>query len=124
MGSTGSGSFTDYSKKQPTSPEENNGGSSGIDKCGTAFSASLEEVSRCVYFKNNGSVPPIGTAVIISFNGKRLVVETNLGVEIGYLPTKFNYIKLCIEDNINYNGVISSSKTIPTPSASVDIVPI
>lgn len=124
MGSTGSGTFSDYSKRKPKSPEDNTGGTSGTDKCGIAFSTYLEEVSRCFYFIDNGSVPKVGTAVSISFNGSRLVAETMLGEEIGYLPTKFNYLKICIDNGSKYSGEISSSKNIPAPSVSVDIIPV
>lgn len=124
MGSTGSGSFTDYSKRKPTNAEEANGGSSGVDKCGLGFSANLEEVARCFYFINYGDVPPGGTTVKVAFNGHRIAVETDLGEEIGYLPTKYNYIKICLDDSFAYHGVVNSSRTTPTPTVLVDIVPI
>ena len=124
MGSTGSGSFSDYSKRKSTSPEANNGGSSGNDKCGTAISTSLEEISRCFYYINYGHVPPTGTEISIAFNGLRIVAETKIGEEIGYFPTRFNYLKLCIDDGYTYSGRISSSKDSPTPSVFVDIIPI
>jgi len=125
MGSTGSGSFTDYSKRKPTGPDTIDGGSSGIDKCKQAFGTSLEEVSRCFYFLNSGgSLPSIGTEVIVAFNGLRLAVETHLGEEIGYLPTKYNYIKNCIDDGFKYVGVVRSIMVIPAPTVLVDIVPV
>ncbi|MBK0378565.1 hypothetical protein [Mucilaginibacter segetis] len=124
MGSTGSGSFTDYSKRKPTNSDEANGGASGVDKCGTAFSAGLEEVARCFYFINYGDVPPVGTAVTVTFNGHRLAVETTLGEEIGYLPTRFNYIKVCLDSAFTYGGVVSSARAKPSPNVSVDIIPI
>ena len=124
MGSTGSGTFSDYSKRKPKSPEDNNGGASGIDKCAIAFSTNLEEVSRCFYYRNTGKVPPSEVEVNISFNGSRLVAETKLGEEIGYLPTKYNYLRICMEDNYSYTGAIKSSKDTPTPSISVDIIPL
>lgn len=123
MGSSGSGSFSDYSRRKPTTPEGNNGGSSGNDECNKAFSTSLEEVSRCFYFINSGNVPPSGTEVSISFNGIRLVAETTLGEEIGYLPTKYNYIKVCIDNGINYTGLVANSSMTPTPTIRVDITP-
>ncbi|WP_316822569.1 hypothetical protein [Pedobacter gandavensis] len=123
MGSTGSGTFSDYSNRKPKNPEDNNGGESGFDKCGIAFSCNLEEVSRCVFFKNHTQVPLVGVEINISFNGTRLVAETNIGEEIGYLPTKYNYLLICMEDNFSYTGVITNSKNIPTPSVAVDIIP-
>ena len=125
MGSTGSGSFTDYSKRKPTGPDNLDGGSSGGDKCAQAFATSLEEVSRCFYFINSsGSLPPIGTEVTIVFNGLRLGVETHLGEEVGYLPTKFNYLKNCMDDGYRYAGVVRNITVIPAPSVLVDIVPL
>jgi hypothetical protein len=123
MGSSGSGSFSDYSRRKPTSPDAKNGGASGEDNCNQAFSASLEEVSRCFYFINTGTVPPIDTEVMVSFNGIRLVVETSLGEEVGYLPTKYNYVRVCIDSGFNYTGVVSGSSATPTPNVKVDIVP-
>lgn len=123
MGSTGSGSFTDYSKRKPATTGDTAGGASGTDKCGTAFPANLEEVARCFYFINHGNVPPAGTPVIVTFNGFRVAVETELGEEIGYLPTRYNYIKVCMDDGFNYRGVVNTSRLTPTPSILVDIVP-
>ena len=54
MGSTGSGSFTDYSdhnQNNPTNHGNNNGGKSEEDQCLRAFSSSLEEIAICDYFK-------------------------------------------------------------------------
>jgi len=124
MGSTGSGSFSDYSKRKSTSPEANNGGASGKDKCGTAISTSLDEVSRCFYHINYGHVPPAGTQIFITFNGLRIVAETKIGEEIGYFPTRYNYLKLCMDDGYKYSGRVSSSTELPTPSVFVDITPI
>lgn len=123
MGSTGSGTFSDYSSRKPKKNGDNNGGSSDIDKCGQGFSTVIEEISRCFYFMNAGTVPAVDSEVIVSFNGLRLVVETLLGEEIGYLPTKFNYIKVCLDNKFQYSGSISRSTNAPTPSVIVDIVP-
>lgn len=124
MGSTGSGSFSDYSKRKPKQPGDRSGGASGVDKCGAGFSDSLEEVSRCLYFMSNGTVPPIGEEVTVTFNGSRLAVEAKLGEEIGYLPSKLNYLKFCLDDGYAYKGVVSNSRNVPTPSVSVDIIPV
>lgn len=122
MGSSGSGSLTDYSKRKPTGGVKNGGGS-GEDNCGKGFSTSLEEVSRCFYFINYADVPPVGTNVNIFFNGLRLSVETSKGEEVGYLPTKFNYIKNCMADGFKYTGVINAANLTPLPSINVDIIP-
>ena len=124
MGSSGSGSLTDYSKRKPTGSEMNDGGGSGKDACGKGFSTSLEEVSRCFYFINAGTVPPVGAEVTVFFNGVRLSIETAKGEEVGYLPTKYNYIRNCMADGFNYSGVISASSMKPVPSVTVDIVPV
>ena len=121
MGSTGSGNFSDYKQSQP---KNNQGGESGEDKCGKAFSSKLEEVQNCQYYDNHDDVPPLETVVIIAFNGQRLtVVDVNTNEEIGYLPTKFNFLKVCLDDGFNFTGVVSASSTEPFPSVSVDISP-
>lgn len=124
MGSTGSGSFSDYSRRKPTSSEEGNGGSSGVDNCGQALESQLEEMSRCFYFLTYNNLPPVGTNISIAFNGIRIVAETALGEEIGYLPTKFNYLRFCLSSGFNYTGVITFSSITPTPAVRVDVVPV
>lgn len=124
MGSVGIGSFSDYSGRVPSNPNDNSGGSSGADKCGQAFNTQLEEISRCFYFINHGNVPPVGMDIIITFNGVRLVAENKLGEEIGYLPTKYNYLRFCQEDGFTYSGVIVHSSNLPTPSVTIDVTPL
>jgi hypothetical protein len=123
MGSSGSGSFSDYSKNKPKSPEEGNGGSSGIDKCTLAFAASLQEVARCFFFMNTGILPPINTPVRLTFNGVRIVAETFKGEEIGYLPTQYNYLKNCMDAGFSYSGVVRNEGITPAPTVLVDIQP-
>lgn len=124
MGSTGSGKFTDYSKRKPKTGNEPTGGASGTDRCLMAFSDNLEDVDRCFYFINTAKVPPVGTKAAVSFNGTRLVAETELGEEIGYLPTKYNYLRICLEEGFKYEGIVSSSNISPIASVSVDFIPI
>lgn len=124
MGSSGSGSFSDYSDSRPIGPNANNGGSSQTDRCTLAFSTSLEDVRRCFYFINHGAVPPIGTQVKIVFNGVRLAAETTLGEEIGYLPTKNNFLKTCIDDEFRYEGQVRTSSATPIPDVSIDCRPV
>jgi len=124
MGSTGSGSFTDYSKRKSTILDGTNGGTSGNDDCGKAFTTNLEDISRCFYFINKHKVPSVDTEVSVFFNGVRLSIESKLGEEIGYLPTKYNYLKNCIADGIVYKGSIRSSSLTPIPSIIVDITPV
>ncbi|MFA6483406.1 MAG: hypothetical protein WCW62_12560 [Bacteroidales bacterium] len=128
MGSTGTGHFTDYSDNQrprnnedPSEPHET-GGRSGNDKCQRAFSTNLEEVASSQYLIQNGYLPPVGTNVFISFN-ERIVAETEDGVCIGFLPTRFNYLLNCIENGFSYSGVIARSNSIPLPSLTIDVNP-
>ncbi|HEY4194123.1 MAG TPA: hypothetical protein VGM63_01200 [Mucilaginibacter sp.] len=124
MGSSGSGALTDYTNSKSTNSKSTTGGSSGEDNCGKAFEANLEEVARCDYFTTKGVVPPVGTKVVVNFRGIRLAVTTTSGQEIGYLPTKYNYIKVCIDNGFSYGGEITNSSITPTPSVLVDIAPI
>lgn len=119
MGSTGSGTFSDYSQR-PSASGMANGGTSGEDRCAKAFNTQLEEVTRCSYFKNNGSVPPAGTELTVEFS-QRLTVQTLQGEVLGYLPTKYNFLKPCMDDGYNYEGVVTSSTNTPVASITVDI---
>lgn len=124
MGSTGSGAFSDYPSKKPQQSNEKTGGSSEIDKCSIAFSTRLDEVGRCDYYINNSDVPPFLSSIKVIFNGSRMTVVTLAGLEIGYLPTRFNYLRFCLNDGFSYGGIVSSSNIKPTPSVFVDITPI
>lgn len=124
MGSTGSGTFSDYSRRKSANQKEVNGGASGTDNCSLAFSTLLEDVSRCFFYINYSNVPPSGTEIVITFNGVRIVAENLLGEELGYVPTKFNYLKYCLNDGFKYSGIIDFSALSPTPSIRVDVAPI
>ena len=121
MGSTGSGTFSDYHGHRGNRSAQ--GGESNEDKCEKAFSTDLEDVENCSYFKNNQNVPPVGTAVTVIFNDLRLEVIDDNKECVGYLPTKFNYLRTCLEDDFGYGGVISSSSLTPIVSITVDISP-
>jgi hypothetical protein len=127
MGSSGSGNLSDYQdyEKNKSSQSEqggNSGGSSGEDQCSRAFSTSLDEVSLCEYYKNKKNVPPVNAVVKIDFKGRlRALVEND--VCIGYLPTKYNFLRACMNDGFTYSGVIHESKLTPIPSIAVDIAP-
>jgi len=120
MGSSGSGTLSDYSKSTGSSkPEQASGG----DPCKKAFSDALEEVDRCEYFTQHHSVPAVGTPVTVRL-GKRLEVLSP-GMEIiGYLPTARNYLAACIASGISYAGVVANSRLRPVSYVSVDILPI
>lgn len=121
MGSSGSNTLSDYSEKQPA--KTNTGGSEKIDPCKSGFATSLEDVSRCDFYKTKG-LPIPNTDVTIKFNKVRLAaVETATGVEIGYLPTRYNYLKNCMDNGFSYHGIVRTNSHSPTPSVLVDIVP-
>lgn len=121
MGSNGVGRFTDYSKRKSSDASHKDGGSSGLDICKKAISTELEEIGRCFYYTNYGSVPEIGTKVIVFFNKVRISVENELGEEIGYLPTEYNYLISCMEI-FSYEGIVQSSSLEPLPKVIVDII--
>ena len=122
MGSSGSGSFSDYSQVKPKDNTSKTGGSSGEDNCLKAFSTELEDVGRCAYYINNGTVPPVGTEVEIYFN-RRLIARTLRNEDIGYLPTKLNFLKPCIDSGYQYSGVVDSSSNLVLPIVRIDITP-
>jgi hypothetical protein len=124
MGSKGTGSFSDYKgfRNDEGESTNQNGGSSGIDQCSMAFSTNLEEVSNCEYYKKSRVLPEEGTNVLVDFD-KRLVIKNEEDIYIGYLPTKYNYLKACISDGFSYSGVIIKSSELPIPSITVDIAP-
>lgn len=123
MGSSGSGNFSDYQGFNGNG-ESPQGGSSNKDKCGKAFSTKLEEVQTCEFFLKYSDVPPDGTTVEISFINPRLAVLDSNKMCIGYLPTKFNYLRSCLTDNFSYAGIVSNSTLNPIPSITVDISPV
>ena len=124
MGSTGSGSFSDYSgATQYGSGNESSGGSSGTDRCRQAFSVGLEDVAQYPYYENAGSLPTIGTPLSIAQMG-RLVALDNSGVVVGALPTRFNYLAGCIADGIQYSGVVTFATGGTNPQVNVDFASI
>ncbi len=126
MGTSGSGRITDYpggSGGGGSGGGHGAGGSSGVDRCGKAFSANLEEVEQCDYFKHHNSGPPAGTKVDIKHK-KRIVVETEGGESVGFLPTKFNYVAQCIADGYSYSGKVTfSKKGPPVAVVTLDVAP-
>lgn len=125
MGSTNTGRFTDYSDNSTgkRKPSGDGGGSSGDDPCQKAFSAELEEVERCEYYRKYSILPAKGTEVDIILNA-RLEAVNKGGETIGYLPTKFNYLAACIEEGNLYSGIVSSTTKTPIIKVSVDIAPV
>ncbi|ABA81252.1 hypothetical protein GQF56_16080 [Rhodobacter sphaeroides] len=125
MGSSGSGRFSDYSgaERQSEGRGGESGGSSGGDRCRQAFSVSLEDVGLYSYFSKTGTVPTVGTALTLTFRTRILAADA-AGVEIGALPTPFNYLAACIRDGISYTGVVTNSSALPAPRVDVDFVPV
>lgn len=121
MGSSGSGNFTDYSNNKPQG-KKNNGGSSGKDQCGTAFTTSLDEVARSEYFIAREEVPPLRTEVSVRVRDGRIAVIAG-NEQIGYLPTEYNYILMCFADGYSYSGAVTVSANRPVPAIRVAIAP-
>ena len=122
MGSSGSGSFTDY----PGSGKAKGGGDGGAgalpeDLCGKAFSAQLEDVEHHAYFGKYGSPPPVGTELEV-VHSKRLVAVSG-GDIVGNLPTKLNYLAACIKDGYSYVGKVTVSKPGSSVIVTADFVP-
>lgn len=122
MGSTGSGSFSDY----PGSSKPKGGGGSGtggpaapIDRCSRAFHVTLEDVEHCEFFKKHGASPAAGTELRI-VHKKRIVAQTAAGEIVGNLPTSHNYLAACLKDGFTYVGNVSASSSGP-PVAVVEV---
>lgn len=123
MGSSGSGSFTDYSGSRPKGGMgEGGGGASGDDRCGRAFACTLEEVELCEYFLANGGVPAVGTALSIEQRGRLFAVDGN-GLSVGALPTRLNYLADCIAAGFTYLGRVTASASTPVATVSADFLP-
>ncbi|WP_025663946.1 hypothetical protein [Aquimarina megaterium] len=121
MGSSGSGNFSDYPGSKPTGGGKS-GGSSGENKCEKAFTAMLEEIDRCPYYIEKKDVPKVGDEVKIGFD-KRPTAISKDGLTVGYLPTKFNYIKMCLDDGYSFIGRVASSSSDLVAAVSIDVIP-
>lgn len=122
MGSTGTGNFSDY-KNFSRAIKGITGADDSEDKCALAFSTFIEDVDTCEYYSKKGTLPAVGTEVCIDFK-VRLVVKSNDGLIIGYLPTKYNYLRNCIVKDFKYTGVVSNVSSTPINTVIVDITPI
>ncbi|CAI2299451.1 MULTISPECIES: hypothetical protein [Vibrionaceae] len=122
MGSTGSGKFTDYTGNRDEGAQT--GGSSQQDQCELAFSCILEEVAQSAYYSTHGKVPQVGAQVIIQFEAPRIVaVDISTNLSCGALPTKYNYLLKCLNDNYNYFGIVTNSNDGPHPLVEIDVSP-
>lgn len=123
MGSTGSGSFTDYTKTR--SEDGSTGGTSGEDQCQLSISCLLEEVAQSSFYNTKQDVPPAGNTVLIQFMSPRIVaVDAISGKDCGALPTGYNYLLNCMESGYSYAGVVSNSSNGLNPIIEIDIRPI
>lgn len=124
MGSTGSGSFSDYPGSRPKEGSEGagGGGASGEDRCARAFSCALEEIEQCEHFNTSGGVPPANTALTIEQRGRLFAVDAS-GRTVGALPTRFNYLADCLVAGFTYEGRVNSSASAPVASVNVDFAP-
>lgn len=121
MGSTGTGNFSDY-KNFPRAIKGVTGADDSEDKCALAFSTLIEDVDTCEYYRKKGALPAVDTEVYVDFN-VRLVVKSNDGLIIGYLPTKYNYLRNCIVKGFTYTGIVSVASSTPINTVVVDITP-
>jgi len=124
MGSTGSGSFSDYPGSSPKEGGQGagGGGASGDDRCARAFSCTLEEVAYCDFFSANGDVPPADTALSVEQRGRLFAVDAS-GQTVGALPTAFNYLADCMAAGFTYEGRVNASASAPVASVNVDFAP-
>lgn len=124
MGSTGSGSFTDYpgtTRKKDQGRGAGGGGGGGgdqPDRCAKAFNTTLEDIEHYDYFKTRNTIPPVGTKLSV-VHKKRIVAVTEDGLTVGNLPTSLNYLASCLKDGYTYVGTIrkSSKGTVAIVSA-------
>ncbi len=114
MGSTGTGRFGDYK-----------GNGSDISKCDTPLrQVRLEEVSTIEYYVRNQSIAPMDTDIQLReklYNGRIAVEETISNLVIGVMPTKYNYLLLCMKSGKQYVGKITVSTNSPFPLIEVDL---
>src|ERR1700716_1934883 len=63
------------------------------------------------------AVPPVGEKLRIA-QKKRIVAETDSGLTVGNLPTKYNFLASCLKDGWSYVGSVRASSGGP-PIATV-----
>ncbi len=119
MGSTGSGSFSDY-QAYGKAEKGFNGGEDFNDKCSLSFETFLEEVETSDYYREHAALPRVKSEVTILFK-TRIAAIDNSGVVMGYLPTKYNYINGCLREGYMYSGEVTLVKDAPIKSVKVSI---
>ena len=123
MGSSGSGRLTDYPGTSPVgskgaSQKGEGGGGPPDDRCGRAFSASLEDIEHSEYYLAHSSPPPVSEPLRVR-HGKRLVAETVDGQSVGNIPTPLNYLAACLKEGWSYQGLVTASNSGPPLAAVV-----
>lgn len=121
MGSTGSGSFTDYSGSPNPKGSGGSGGSGGADQCSKAFSCALQEVAQCDYLAQHSVLPPVGTQLRLLLRQRVFAVDAS-GVTVGALPTSHNYLAACLGSGFDYVGVVTVSTPGQVPRVSADFI--
>lgn len=124
MGSSGSGSFSDYPGTKAKEVEGDGtgiaGGGSGVDRCQQAFHALLQDVGNSEHYSRFNAVPAVGDQLGIIFDGRRIFAVDVNGVKVGALPTSLNYLAACLASGVSYIGVVSSSAVAPVPTVEAD----
>ena len=126
MESTSSGRFRDYDfpKSSPPKGTEETGTEEEVDVCIQPIeNARLVEIERSEYFKTKKQVPAEGLKILLrkELSKGRLVVETKAGQSIGFLPTKYSYLRLCMQKGFSYKGEVVASALTPVPKIFVDL---
>jgi hypothetical protein len=113
MGSSGSSSFGDY---KPSSK----------NRCEDSIDTDLEDVARSQFYQQKKTLPAkdVGVRVVESpQNGRLVVEETKTGMAIGNLPTRFNYLVVCMKSGHKYEGTVTVSRTSKVPVLEVHLDP-
>lgn len=114
MGSTGTGNFGDY---RP----------SGATRCDQPIDAELEDVAQSEYVTSMKAVPKVGALVRLRptlSNGRIVAEDSQTAKVIGSLPTRYNYLLLCLTKGYGYEGSVSASATRPLHAVDVHLDPI
>ena len=135
MESSSTGHWSDY----PASYKRNKrGGGEGVSGGGTGIpvtedicqrsieNVSLEDVGRCEYFRTRQTVPPQRHPIEVVptvVNGRIAVRSIEYNFVIGYLPTRFNYLRKCHEQGFTYRGQVVASSNTPTQRVDVHLLP-
>ncbi|MBI5590748.1 MAG: hypothetical protein HY881_09720 [Deltaproteobacteria bacterium] len=83
----------------------------------------LDDVGNSDFYSKFNNVPAVGDQLGILFDKKRVFAVDVNGVKVGALPTSFNYLVACLEDDVTYVGLVSSSAVLPVPTVAADFVP-